>query len=62
MMSQVAPVNLELAMIIHVHQFMNESMFHVFLAEKVTSTKNDSAWVGAKSSGPRQVARSAQNI
>jgi hypothetical protein len=46
MMSQLGPVDFEFAMIVHVHQFMDKSVFHVLPAEKVASTKHDSASVG----------------
>ena len=35
MMSQITPVNLEFAMIIHVYQLMRQRILHVLLTEKV---------------------------
>lgn len=35
MMSQITPVNLEFAMVVHVYQLVRQRILHVFLAEKV---------------------------
>jgi hypothetical protein len=38
MMTKVPPIDLEAAMVVHVHQLMHNCALHVLLAEKMTST------------------------
>lgn len=62
MVSQVLPINLELTMVVHVYQFVDESLLHVFLAEEMTSTKYDGSRIRAEPAGTRQIAGSAKDI
>lgn len=37
-MSQIVPVDVELAVVIHMYQLVSEGIFHVFLVPKVALT------------------------
>ena len=41
MMSQVAPVDLELCMIVHVNELVHKGVLHVFLAKEPALAHND---------------------
>lgn len=38
MMTKVPPINLEAAMVVHMHQLMDNRALHMLLAEEMTST------------------------
>lgn len=62
MVPQVAPIHLELAMVVHVHQLVDKRVFHVALAEKPAGTKHDGAGFGTEPSRTRVVAWGTQNV
>ena len=45
MMSQVAPVDLELCMIVHMNELMHKCVLHVFLAKESALAHNDGAGI-----------------
>jgi hypothetical protein len=60
--SEVAPVDLELRVIVHVHQLMNKSVFHVTLIEEPALTEDNSASFRVETTSSSIVARNAFNI
>lgn len=46
MMPQILPINLKLHLVIHMHQFVRQRVFHVFLRGEVPGTERDSAEIG----------------
>jgi len=59
--SQVSPVNIELAMVIHVYQLVRQGILHVLLVFKMALTEDDRP-SRVEASGTRQVAWSTYNI
>jgi hypothetical protein len=60
-MSQVFPVNIELAVIIHVYQLVCKGVLHVLLVSEMALTKdNRPSWVEA--SGTREIAWRTHNV
>lgn len=53
-MSQVSPVNSELAMIIHVYQLVRQGILHVLLVSKVALTE-DNHTSRVEASGTREI-------
>ena len=47
MMPQIAPVRLELAMIIHVHQLMRQRMLHLLFTPEMAITESNGAQRGS---------------
>ena len=62
MMPQVAPVNLELAMVVHMNQLMDEGVFHMTLAKESALAQEDCSCLWAEPSGTRKVAWRAHDI
>jgi len=56
MMSQILPIHVKLAMIVHVHEFMCKGILHVLFAPKMTLAK-DYCTCGMESAGTGGVAR-----
>lgn len=61
-MPQVVPVDLEHALIVHVHQLMYESVFHVSLIPEPTLTEYRDTGVGHEPSRAVVVARLATQV
>ena len=62
MMSQVAPVDIEFCVIVHMNEFMHHGVFHVFLAEKPALAHNDGTRVWMKTASARVVAGHAEDV
>ena len=50
MMPQVAPVDFELSVIVHMDKLMHQRFFHVFLAEEMVLAQYDGSCLGAEAS------------
>jgi hypothetical protein len=61
-MTQVAPVHLELGVVVHVHEFVDDSVFHVALVEEAALAENNSACFRAESPRFHRVTRSAKDV
>lgn len=60
-MSQVFPVNIELAVIIHVYQLVCEGILHVLLVSEMALTK-DNRPSRVEASGTREIAWRTHNV
>jgi hypothetical protein len=60
-MSQVFPVNIELAVIIHVYQLVCEGILHVLLVSEMALTK-DNRPSRVEASGTREIAWCTHNV
>lgn len=61
MMSQVFPVNIELAVIIHMYQLVCEGIFHVLLVSEMALTK-DNRPSRMEASGTREIAWGTHDV
>jgi hypothetical protein len=61
-MPQVAPIHLELAVVVHMYQLVHKGMLHVRLAEKMPGTKNDRARIRRKAASTAHVAWSTEDV
>lgn len=59
---QVVPINLELAMIIHMNQLMNKRVLHVLFVQKPALTEGDRSGFWHESPRACIVARRADNV
>jgi hypothetical protein len=61
MMPQIVPVNLELAMIVHVHELVCQGILHVFFVHKMALAK-DNGTNGVKTSSTNRGAGCANYV
>jgi hypothetical protein len=61
-MTEVAPVDLELGVVVHVHELVHDGVFHVAFAEETTLTEHDRACIRAKAASFRRVAGCALDV
>ena len=62
MMPQIIPVDLELAMIIHMHQLVYQCLFHVLFAEEMVLAQDHGPRFRTEPTGLCSLARSAYNM
>lgn len=61
MMSKIVPVDLELTLVVHMHQFMHNRLLHVLFIRELSLTKDDSAF-WAESTRPFSTTGSADEM
>jgi hypothetical protein len=62
MMPQVAPVDFELCVVVHVHELVNKSVFHMISAEESPLAENNRTQLGCKSARACVVAGRAPDV